>query len=176
MVIFTILFLIHISESIFSKEIFHCWNAMINFSSKYQLMFNKKIFLKTKTKTKSSNFLLHFKNLSVNWASNFGPTCSTMTLCPNWFGLLQQDIKKPPQPPSTTPPDNQQNRKNSQEPVVHWLGSPTKNFSLGLEGRPLFCWGRVKKKRSLLLQVLGLRPCRKSSSLTTEKFINIDAQ
>ena len=98
-----------------------------------------------------------------------------MVLAPTWLGRLQQDWRNPPQPPSTTPPPSQQNRKNSHEPVAHWLWSPTKNLSWGplaggrrRRGGDCCCcwWGRVKKNRSWLppAQDSGPRPC-----LCTEK-------
>ena len=96
--------------------------------------------------------------------SNFGPTWVTMVLWPTWFGLLQHDIRNPPHPPSTTPPCNQQNRKNSQEPVMHWLWSPTKNLSLG--GGLLRLVGRVKKNLSCVFHWSGRGPPLKSSLLT----------
>ena len=88
---------------------------------------------------------------------NFGPTCVTMVLWPTVFGLLQQDIMNPPHPPSTIPPCIQQNRKNSQEPVRHWLWSPTKNLSRG-GGALLRNPGRVKKNLSCVFHESGLGP------------------
>jgi hypothetical protein len=100
------------------------------------------------------------------WACNFGPTCVTIVLAPTWLGRLQQDWRNPPHPPSTTPPPSQQNRKNSHEPVVHWLWSPTKNLSWlggGGGGRRRRCCGTVKKNLSWLPQDSGLRPCLQGS-------------
>jgi len=111
------------------------------------------------------NLLIFLRSPVQMSVSYFGPTCVTMALWPTWFGLLQQDIRNPPHDPSTTPPCNQQKRKNSQEPVMHWLWSPTKNLSLGGWGL-LLLEGRVKKNLSCWFHESGLGPELKSSLLT----------